>query len=93
VVTGGITTFESRILDWTFRQRHDIIFGEVKLKSRWVELADVDDDDFLQNGWDDLHGRHVQTWIESVSDKWSVNEVRKLLVAVENFVICCSRSC
>lgn len=34
-------TNESRILDWTLRDHKDHIFGDVKLKSRWVKLKNL----------------------------------------------------
>ncbi|KAL8830506.1 MAG: hypothetical protein Q9170_005709 [Blastenia crenularia] len=75
VATGGITTVEDRILDWEMRDATDKVFGEVKGKSRWVRLADVDDDDYLKTGYDDLEGEHVQSWTQSKKGDWTTNQV------------------
>jgi hypothetical protein len=78
VATGGITTVEYRILDWTFRDHQDHVFGKVKLRSRWVKAGDVDDE-FLKMGWDDdFEGEHVQTWAESTANGWVANQVREV---------------
>lgn len=47
------------------------MFGQ----SRWVKLADVDDDDFLKDGWDDLIGDHVQSYVENHDNGWTANQV------------------
>ncbi|KAL8682408.1 MAG: hypothetical protein Q9186_001529 [Xanthomendoza sp. 1 TL-2023] len=72
---GGITTTENRVLDWEYHDHTDKIFGEVKGKSRWVKLSDVDDDDFLKKGWDDLEGEHVQGYVESNGGGWTADQV------------------
>lgn len=87
IATGGVVTTESRILDWTLRDHKDHVFGDVKLKSRWVNLKNakedrndddenVEVDEFLKRGWDDdLDGEHVQTWGESEKKGWIANQV------------------
>ncbi|KAI4282840.1 MAG: hypothetical protein L6R38_002641 [Xanthoria sp. 2 TBL-2021] len=72
---GGITSVENRTLDWEYRDHTDKIFGAVKGKSRWVKLSDVDDDDFLKKGWDDLEGEHVQSYVESEGGGWTADQV------------------
>ncbi|KAL8862837.1 MAG: hypothetical protein Q9178_000779 [Gyalolechia marmorata] len=74
---GGITSTEDRILDWVYRDHSDRVFGEVKGKSRWVKLDDVDDDDFLKKGWDDLEGEHVQGYVESKAGGWTADQVSR----------------
>ena len=67
-----------RALDWTYRPHKDGIFGEVKGKSRWVKVKDLDDDDdkeWLSTGWDDPEGEHVQSYVESVGGGWTANQV------------------
>lgn len=76
VGTGGLGSTELRALDWKFREHKDNIFGEVQAKSRWVKLEDVDDDEFLKTGWDDMKGEHVQAWAESEAKGWTANQVR-----------------
>ncbi|KAL9582010.1 MAG: hypothetical protein Q9212_003545, partial [Teloschistes hypoglaucus] len=57
---GNISSQENRILDWTYRDHSDKVFGEVKGKSRWAKLKEVEDHEFLKEGYDDLEGEHVQ---------------------------------
>ncbi|KAL8917785.1 MAG: hypothetical protein Q9208_007766 [Pyrenodesmia sp. 3 TL-2023] len=75
VATGGITSTENRTLDWEFRDHTDKIFGAVRGKSRWVKLADVDDDKFLKEGFDDTEGEHVQSWVESKEGGWTADQL------------------
>lgn len=83
--TGGLGSTELRALDWKFRDHNDNIFGEVRVKTRWVKLDKIDDDDFLKTGWDDLKGDHVQSWAESKTNGWTANQVR--LMSLERFMI------
>ncbi len=76
VATGGISgTTENRTLDWTYGDHTDGIFGSVKGKSRWVKLSDVDEDEFIKTGFDDLEGEHVQAYVESKDNGWTANQV------------------
>ncbi|KAL8934999.1 MAG: hypothetical protein Q9211_004935 [Gyalolechia sp. 1 TL-2023] len=75
VATGGITSIENRTLDWQLRDDTDKVFGDVKGKSRWVKLSDIDDDDYLKTGYDDLEGEHVQAWTEGKKGGWTANQV------------------
>lgn len=75
VATGGISSVENRTLDWEFRDHSDRIFGDVKGRSRWVKLEDVDDDEFLKKGYDDMEGEHVQGWVENKGRGWTANQV------------------
>ena len=41
-----------------------------------MELKDVDDDDFLKEGWlDETDGLYVQSYTESVGNGWTANQV------------------
>ncbi|KAL8627968.1 hypothetical protein Q9189_006347 [Teloschistes chrysophthalmus] len=71
---GNISSDENRILDWTYRDHSDKVFGEVKGKSRWAKLKEVDDHEFLKEGYDDLEGEHVQGYVESKSGGWTVDQ-------------------
>ncbi|MCJ1298481.1 hypothetical protein MMC08_001271 [Hypocenomyce scalaris] len=75
--TGGISsTTENRTLDWQYREHKDGIFGEVKGKSRWVKLSDVEDDnEFLKTGWLDEGDEHVQAYVESAGNGWTANQI------------------
>ena len=70
---GGTT--ENRTLDYAWREHEDRIFGKVKGRSRWVKLAEVDDDDFLKTGYDDVEGEHVQALAESIGGGWTADQV------------------
>ncbi|KAA6416016.1 MAG: hypothetical protein FRX48_00735 [Lasallia pustulata] len=75
--TGGISgTTEKRTLDWAYRDHKDGIFGAVKGKSRWVKLADVEDDnEFLKKGWLEEGDEHVQSYVESVGNGWTADQI------------------
>ncbi|KAI4255241.1 MAG: hypothetical protein LQ352_002685 [Teloschistes flavicans] len=72
---GGISSREDRVLDWTYREHSDKVFGEVKGKSRWAKLAEVEDHEWLKEGYDDLEGEHVQSYVESQGGGWTVDQV------------------
>ena len=63
------------------RPHKDGIFGEVKGKSRWVELENYKSetgkgDDFLKGGWlVEEGGKMVQSWVESVGGGWTAEQV------------------
>lgn len=40
-----------------------------------MKLGDVDDDEFLKVGYDDLEGEHVQAWAENVEKGWTADQV------------------
>jgi hypothetical protein len=80
-ITGGMEgTTEERTLDWTERGHEDHIFGNVRGKSRWIELGDVKDE-FLKEGWLDesQDGRGGLGWIESYTKNeergWDAQQV------------------
>lgn len=76
VATGGVGgTKEKRVLDYTWREHEDRIFGKVKGKSRWIKLKDIDEDDFLKTGYDDMEGEHVQALAESIGNGWTADQV------------------
>lgn len=66
---------EKRILDYTWRDHEDKIFGKVRGKSRWVKLKDIDEDDFMKTGFDDMEGEHVQALAENIGNGWTANQV------------------
>ena len=76
VATGGVSsTTENRTLDWEWRDHTDKIFGTLKGRSRWVKLGDVDDDAFLKEGYDDMEGEHVQSYVENEEKGWTADQV------------------
>lgn len=47
-----------------------------------MKVKDLDDDDdkqWLSKGWDDPEGEHVQSYVESVGNGWTANQVSLLL--------------
>ncbi|KAL8704770.1 MAG: hypothetical protein Q9201_002080 [Fulgogasparrea decipioides] len=72
---GGVRSTENRTLDWEYREHTDKVFGDVRGKSRWVKLSNVDDDDFLKKGYDDMEGEHVQSYVESKGGGWTADQV------------------
>lgn len=43
-----------------------------------MKLGDLEGDEFLKKGWDDLEGEHVQSWVESEENKWTAEQVGSL---------------
>lgn len=89
--TGGISTTELRTLDWQVRDHEDRVFGKVNGQTRWVKLEDVDDDDFLKTGWDDLEGEHVQSYVTSQTNGWTADQVRFALTLQRAIGASCTR--
>lgn len=74
--TGGISgTTEKRTLDWTWRDHTDGIFGSLKGRSRWCKLKEVDDEEWLKQGWDDVDGEFIQSYVESKTDGWTADQI------------------
>lgn len=46
-----------------------------------MKLGDVDDDEFLKTGWDDMKGEHIQAYAESNGNGWTADQVGLLLIA------------
>lgn len=38
-------------------------------------MEDVDDDEFLKTGWDDMEGEHIQGYVESNTNGWTADQV------------------
>lgn len=72
-VIGGSTsiTTELRVLDWGLIERHDPSLGKLHCRSRFVALADIEDD-FLRQGWpEELNGDGlIHSRVESVDHGW-----------------------
>ncbi|KAL9102755.1 MAG: hypothetical protein Q9163_002117 [Psora crenata] len=76
VATGGISgTTEKRTLDWKWRDHTDSIFGELRGRSRWCKLSEVEDDAWLKTGWIDPEGDFVQSYVESKTNSWTADQV------------------
>ena len=76
IVTGGIkTTTEKRVLDWTYRDHQDNIFGSVRGRSRFTKLSELDDDEWIKSDWDDAGGEFLQTFVENKENGWTAHQV------------------
>ena len=77
--TGGIKgTTEHRTLDWEVRGHKDQMFGEVKGQSRWIKLAELEDDTgdgFLKKAWLDEGEQYIQSSVTRVDGAWTSNQV------------------
>ncbi len=45
-----------------------------------MKLGDLEGDEFLKKGWDDLEGEHMQSWVESEENKWTAEQVGSLFL-------------
>jgi len=80
-LTGGISgTIENRILDWTFREHEDHLFGAVLGRSRRVKLDQIEND-FLRSGWlpdTEEHGA-INSYVKSDTPKsgttWTAEQI------------------
>lgn len=70
--TGGIKNFEDRIMDWQWTEKYNWIWGNVKGKSRYVGVDQIEDP-YLREGWED--GDVVEGYVESVGDSWTARQV------------------
>ena len=77
-LTGGITTTELSVLDWTSRLHEDHFFGEVLGKSKRVDSPNTIEDSFLKEDWDTSDGV-LLFYDESVreSKRWTSEQVRE----------------
>jgi hypothetical protein len=86
--TGGIQgTTEQRTLDWRERAHEDHLFGALKARSRWTDVADDGVwgalDPFLVDGWLEGEGerggpageRHVQSWAVNEERGWTAEQI------------------
>lgn len=70
-LTGGIPgTSENRILDWTFREHADYLFGPVVGKSRRVKVDEIENK-FLREGWlpDTVENGAINSYVKSDTPK------------------------
>ncbi|TKA29672.1 hypothetical protein B0A54_15847 [Friedmanniomyces endolithicus] len=80
VSTGGITNEEFRMLDWSWSETENRIWGKVKGKNRCGTLEhDVSelDDDFLKEGWaqDCIDDGIIETVSESLTNGWVATQI------------------
>ena len=81
-VTGGIKgTTELRTLDYQWRPHSDYLFGDLKGRSRWIKLADLDEADedqkFLRQDWlpESAEGEMVESYVENDDKGWTGHQV------------------
>ncbi|KAH9984651.1 hypothetical protein BJV74DRAFT_583864 [Russula compacta] len=70
-LTGGIPgTTENRILDWTFKEHSDHLFGPVLGRSRRLKVDEIENE-FLRNGWlpDTVQHGGINSYVKSDTPK------------------------
>jgi hypothetical protein len=81
-LTGIPGTSENRILDWTFREHDDYLFGPVVGKSRRANVEEIENE-FLREGWlpDTVQDGVINSYVESDTPKshtsWIAEQVRQ----------------
>ena len=81
-LTGIPGTSENRILDWTFREHDDYLFGSVLGKSRRANVDEIENE-FLKEGWlpDTVQDGVINSYVESDTPKshtsWIAEQVRQ----------------
>jgi len=69
-LTGIPGTSENRILDWTFREHDDYLFGPVLGKSRRANVDEIENE-FLREGWlpDTVQDGVINSYVKSDTPK------------------------
>ena len=81
-LTGIPGTSENRILDWTFREHDDYLFGSVLGKSRRANVDEIENE-FLRKGWlpDTVRDGVINPYVKSDTPKshtsWIAEQVRQ----------------
>ncbi|KAJ2976363.1 hypothetical protein NQ176_g4997 [Zarea fungicola] len=72
----GMSTEERRCLDNTFRQHSDWLFGNVRGRSTWVSLDEIEDE-YLKNGWlVEGEGKNlIHSYAESEDYGWTADQI------------------
>lgn len=72
---GGLAgTAEARHLNGVTGEHEDTFFGKLRGRSRYVRLAEVEDE-YLKAGWLDEGGEFIETYVESVGDGWTATQI------------------
>lgn len=76
---GLTSTQERRCIDGEWRPHNDWLFGDVKGKTEWLSLNDLDDD-FLKQGWepqsdDPTAKNYIVSHVESQTNGWTARQV------------------
>lgn len=77
ISTGGVKNTEERVMNWEMLPTTNKIWGEVRGKSRYTTLAELEDkDEWLREGWDgSAEGQVVEGFVEGVKDGWTAHQV------------------
>lgn len=69
-------TKESRTLDNEYREHGDWLFGKVKARSQWItSAADLPDDDYLKQGWEDGTTEWIYGFVQSLDSTWTATQL------------------
>ena len=83
---GPKSTNEKRHTDWQWRDHYDLLFGNVKGRTRFIKWSEVDDEE-LKKAWDnndqDKHGwkkfpedqELLHCYVESTDSDWIADQV------------------
>lgn len=71
---GLSTTHENRCLDDVYREHSDWLFGDVRGKSRFVKLSEIEDE-FLKTGWEDPEATYFLSEAENPSKGWQAWQI------------------
>lgn len=75
--SGLSSTHELRCVDDLFREHSDWLFGNLKGKTKWVSLDEVEDD-FLKSGWE-LEGAggkdFLRSHVENEENGWQAYQI------------------
>lgn len=77
VSTGGMGNSEERIMDWQTGVIKNKIWGEVRGRSRYATLDQIEEA-WLTEGWDETctgQGEIVEGYVESVKDGWTAYQI------------------
>ncbi|TKA83865.1 hypothetical protein B0A55_00148 [Friedmanniomyces simplex] len=76
VSTGGISNEDLRVLDWSWNENKNRIWGKVKGRNRVTKVSELDDE-FLKEGWseDCIEDGVIETVSESVTSGWVATQI------------------
>ncbi|KAK2600233.1 hypothetical protein QQS21_005029 [Conoideocrella luteorostrata] len=73
--SGLTSTQENRCLDNTWREHSDWLFGNVKGRTTWVSLDEVEDT-YLKTGWEtEGDGKFILSHVESQDSGWTATQL------------------
>lgn len=72
--SGLKSTQENRCVDDTFREHDDWLFGNVKGKSKWLKLDEIEDV-YLSDNWDADNEQFLWSHVESLGNGWTADQI------------------